>query len=176
MGASCSGLKSVSHRQSPRRNSADRLGTKSSRIGSSKREKPPAVLAVAGAGASRARPANRSHMVASLRSRAVGDQSRPHLSNLPLPAVVGEGDKESRSLQTVTRFGEVTLDPHGSCQTVSYDRQEEIYFVVDGGGTLQYEDQAQPLRKHDFMYLPPGSEAFTFQQYGPAAARARHGV
>jgi mannose-6-phosphate isomerase-like protein (cupin superfamily) len=70
----------------------------------------------------------------------------------------GEGDKERRSLQTVTRFGEVTLDPRGSCQTVSYDRQEEIYFVVDGGGTLQYEDQAQPLRKHDFMYLPPGAK------------------
>ena len=73
-------------------------------------------------------------------------------------AVVGEGDKESRSLQTVTRFGEVTLDPHGNCQTVSYDRQEEIYFVVEGDGTLQYEDQARPLRKHDFTYLPPGTK------------------
>jgi mannose-6-phosphate isomerase-like protein (cupin superfamily) len=73
-------------------------------------------------------------------------------------AVVGEGDKQNRSLQTVTRFGEVTLDPHGSCQTVSYDRQEEIYFVTEGGGTLQYEDQAQPLRKHDFTYLPPGAK------------------
>jgi mannose-6-phosphate isomerase-like protein (cupin superfamily) len=71
-------------------------------------------------------------------------------------AVVGEGDNESRSLQTVTRFGEVTLDPHGTCQNVSYDRQEEIYFVVEGGGTLHYEDQAQALRKHDFTYLPPG--------------------
>jgi mannose-6-phosphate isomerase-like protein (cupin superfamily) len=70
--------------------------------------------------------------------------------------VFGEGDKENRSLQTVTRFGEVTLDPHGSCQTVLYDRQEEIYFVVEGGGMLHYEDQAQALRKHDFTYLPPG--------------------
>jgi mannose-6-phosphate isomerase-like protein (cupin superfamily) len=71
-------------------------------------------------------------------------------------ALFGEGDKESRSLQTVTRFGEVTLDPHGGCQTAVYERQEEIYFVVDGGGTLHYEDQVQPLRKHDFTYLPPG--------------------
>jgi mannose-6-phosphate isomerase-like protein (cupin superfamily) len=75
-------------------------------------------------------------------------------------AVFGEGDKENRSLQTVTRFGEVTLDPHGSCETVSYDRQEEIYFVVEGDGTLHYilhdEDQVQALRKHDFTYLPPG--------------------
>jgi len=75
-------------------------------------------------------------------------------------AVVGEGDKQSQSLQTVTRFGEVTLDPNGSCKSVSYDRQEEIYFVVEGGGVLHYilhdDDQVQALRKHDFTYLPPG--------------------
>jgi mannose-6-phosphate isomerase-like protein (cupin superfamily) len=71
-------------------------------------------------------------------------------------AIFGEGDKESRSLQTVTRFGEVSLDRHANCQTVSYDRQEEIYFVVEGTGILHYQDQVQALRKHDFTYLPPG--------------------
>jgi mannose-6-phosphate isomerase-like protein (cupin superfamily) len=73
-------------------------------------------------------------------------------------AIFGEGDKDSRSLQTVTRFGEVTLDAHGSCQTVSYDRQEEIYFVTDGAGVLHYGDQIQALRKHDFTYLPPAAK------------------
>jgi mannose-6-phosphate isomerase-like protein (cupin superfamily) len=72
--------------------------------------------------------------------------------------IFGEGDKENQSLQTVTRFGEVTLDAHGNCRTVSYDRQEEIYFVVEGGGVLHYEDQIQALRKHDFTYLPPGAK------------------
>ncbi|MGC2727999.1 MAG: cupin domain-containing protein, partial [Candidatus Sulfotelmatobacter sp.] len=72
--------------------------------------------------------------------------------------IFGEGDKDSRSLQTVARFGEATLDAHGSCQTVSYDRQEEIYFVVDGVGLLHYEDLVQPVRKHDFTYLPPGAK------------------
>jgi mannose-6-phosphate isomerase-like protein (cupin superfamily) len=71
-------------------------------------------------------------------------------------AIFGEGDKENRSLQTVTRFGEATLDARGNCQTVSYDRQEEIYFVLEGAGVLQYEDQTQALRKHDFTYLAPG--------------------
>ncbi|MGA7363900.1 MAG: cupin domain-containing protein [Candidatus Sulfotelmatobacter sp.] len=70
--------------------------------------------------------------------------------------IFGEGDKDNRSLQTVTRFGEATLDAHGNCQTVSYDRQEEIYFVIEGIGLLHYEHQVQPLRKHDFTYLPPG--------------------
>jgi mannose-6-phosphate isomerase-like protein (cupin superfamily) len=73
-------------------------------------------------------------------------------------AIFGEGDKDSQFLQTVARFGEVTLDAHGSCRTVSYDRQEEIYFVVEGGGVLLYEDQVQALRKHDFTYLAPGAK------------------
>jgi mannose-6-phosphate isomerase-like protein (cupin superfamily) len=73
-------------------------------------------------------------------------------------AIFGEGDKENRSLQTVARFGEVSLDRNGNCQTVSYARQEEIYFVVEGTGVLHYQDQTQALRKHDFTYLPPGSK------------------
>jgi mannose-6-phosphate isomerase-like protein (cupin superfamily) len=71
-------------------------------------------------------------------------------------AIFGEGDKERGTLQTVTRFGEVTLDAHGNCQTVFYDRQEEVYFVAEGGGVLHYGDQVQALRKHDFTYLSPG--------------------
>jgi len=70
----------------------------------------------------------------------------------------GEGDKDNRSLQTVARFGEVTLDAHGNCQTVTYDRQEELYFAVEGAGLLHYEDQVEPLRKHAFTYLPPGAK------------------
>jgi len=69
--------------------------------------------------------------------------------------IFGEGDEDNRSLQTVARFGEVTLDARGSCQTVFYDRQEEIYFVLEGGGVLHCEDQTHALRKHDFTYLPP---------------------
>ncbi|MFZ0759298.1 MAG: cupin domain-containing protein [Candidatus Sulfotelmatobacter sp.] len=70
-------------------------------------------------------------------------------------AIFGEGDKGNRSLQAVARFGEVTLDAHGNCQTVFYERQEELYFVADGAGVLHYADQLQALRTHDFTYLPP---------------------
>jgi len=73
-------------------------------------------------------------------------------------AIFGEGDKENRSLQSVTRFGEVSLDRHGNCQTVFYDRQEEIFFVVEGSGVLHYQNQVLALRKHDFTYLPPGAK------------------
>ncbi len=73
-------------------------------------------------------------------------------------AIFGEGDKDNRSLQAVARFGEVSLDGNGNCQSVFYDRQEEIYFVVEGTGVLHYQDQAQALHKHDFTYLPPGAK------------------
>jgi mannose-6-phosphate isomerase-like protein (cupin superfamily) len=73
-------------------------------------------------------------------------------------AIFGEGDKDNRSLQTVTRFAEVSLDQNGNCQTVAYERQEEIYFVVEGAGTLHYQDQVQALRRYDFTYLPPGAK------------------
>ena len=53
-------------------------------------------------------------------------------------AIFGEGDKENRTLQTVARFGEVTVDRAWQLPDRAYDRQEEIYFVVEGGGMLHY--------------------------------------
>src|SRR4029077_555764 len=70
-------------------------------------------------------------------------------------AIFGEGDKQIRPLQTLIRFGQVSLDRQGNCQTVFYDRQEEIYFVVEGAGMLHYQNHVQALRKHHFTYLPP---------------------
>jgi mannose-6-phosphate isomerase-like protein (cupin superfamily) len=73
-------------------------------------------------------------------------------------AIFGEGDNDGRAFESVARFGEVTVDSQAQCQTVRYERQEEIYFVLDGNGELHYEDQTHALRKHDFTYLPPGAK------------------
>jgi len=70
--------------------------------------------------------------------------------------IFGEGDHDAKSVQSVTRFAEVTVDPRGSCQPVSYDREEEIYFIVRGNGTLQYANETQTMKGNDFTYLPPG--------------------
>ena len=70
--------------------------------------------------------------------------------------IFGEGDADNRTLRSVSRFGEVTLGAHGRCQSVLYDRQEELFFVLEGAGALQYGDQTLPLRANDFTYLPPG--------------------
>ena len=51
--------------------------------------------------------------------------------------IFGEGDTDSRILRSVSRFAEVTVDAHGNCQNVAYDHEEEIYFVLQGTGTLQ---------------------------------------
>jgi mannose-6-phosphate isomerase-like protein (cupin superfamily) len=68
----------------------------------------------------------------------------------------GTGDKDARTLRSVARFGEITVDSHGACESVAYDRQEEIYFVLQGAGTLQFGDETHPLRANDFTYLSPG--------------------
>jgi mannose-6-phosphate isomerase-like protein (cupin superfamily) len=69
--------------------------------------------------------------------------------------IFGEGDVESRLPLSVVRFGELTVDAHGACQTVEYPRQEELYFVRDGSGVLRYGDESHPLAPNDFTYVPP---------------------
>lgn len=70
--------------------------------------------------------------------------------------IFGDGDRENRALRSVARFGEAVLDARGKCQSVSYDRQEELYFVLEGKGMLRYGDQSYPMRSNDFTYLAPG--------------------
>ena len=70
--------------------------------------------------------------------------------------IFGEGDSETRIMLSVARFQEVTLDAPGNCRRKVYDREEEIYFVLEGNADLHYGDQIYPMRTNDFTYLPPG--------------------
>ena len=70
--------------------------------------------------------------------------------------IFGAGDADNRILRSVSHFGEITLESQGNCQSVLYDREEEIYFVLEGTGVLQSGDQTHPLRANDFTYLAPG--------------------
>lgn len=72
--------------------------------------------------------------------------------------IFGAGDTDARVLRSVSRFAEVSVDAEGKCQNVSYEREEEIDFVLQGTGTLQYGDETHPLRANDFVYLAPGSK------------------
>jgi mannose-6-phosphate isomerase-like protein (cupin superfamily) len=70
--------------------------------------------------------------------------------------IFGEGDNENRIMISVARFQDVSVDAHGSCQSKLLDREEEIYFVLEGKADLHYGDQTYAMRANDFTYLPPG--------------------
>ena len=69
--------------------------------------------------------------------------------------IFGEGDAESRLPQSVTRFGQLTVDAHGNCRAVGYPRQEELYFIREGSGVLHYGEESHSLAINDFTYVPP---------------------
>jgi mannose-6-phosphate isomerase-like protein (cupin superfamily) len=91
--------------------------------------------------------------------RYVPDLSKAHTdfstSSCHYTPIFGEEDSESKALQSVTRFGEVTVDTGGACEPVEYPRQEELYFVLEGSGVLHNGDESHPMRKDDFAYVPP---------------------
>src|SRR5579864_3696946 len=70
--------------------------------------------------------------------------------------IFGLGDPDDRILRSVSRFAEVSVNAQGRCENVLFDREEEIDFVLQGTGILQYGGETHPLRANDFVYLAPG--------------------
>ena len=68
----------------------------------------------------------------------------------------GAGDPQAGQLKGIARYGELTVAPGGASAIVSYPAEEQIYFVLDGNGTLVYGDQRAPVKKNDYLYLPVG--------------------
>ncbi len=68
----------------------------------------------------------------------------------------GVGDSQARQLKGIARYGELTVAAGGTSAVVSYPAEEQIYFILEGSGTLLYDDQKVMVRKDDFMYLPVG--------------------
>ena len=67
----------------------------------------------------------------------------------------GLGDRDADQLESVVRYGELTLAPGASSAMVGYPTEEQIYFVIEGSGALLYGTERSPARKNDFAYLPP---------------------
>jgi len=68
----------------------------------------------------------------------------------------GLGDPNVEDVNAIVCFGELTVDPEGESRIVSFDKQEQIYYILEGNGTLIYGDEKAPVKKNDFMYLPVG--------------------
>jgi mannose-6-phosphate isomerase-like protein (cupin superfamily) len=82
--------------------------------------------------------------------------SRMSSSSCHYKPIFGEGDSQAGLMQTVARFGEITLDADGSCEAVLHDREEEIYFILQGTAILQYGNGTHAMKANDFAYLAPG--------------------
>ena len=71
-------------------------------------------------------------------------------------SIFGEGDAQQQMMRSVARFGEVKIDRKGQCSTEIREREEEIYFVLQGKAVLHYRDQTYVMRTNDFTYVAPG--------------------
>jgi mannose-6-phosphate isomerase-like protein (cupin superfamily) len=72
--------------------------------------------------------------------------------------IFGEGGPSPAIVKSVSRYGELTVDANGRSALRSYPREEHILVVVEGEGSVAYNGAQHPIRKHDFLYVPPGVE------------------
>ena len=70
----------------------------------------------------------------------------------------GAGDKAASIPKGVARYGVMVVEPGGKSAEVSYDGEEQLYYVLDGEGAAAYRGELTPIRKGDFMYFAPGTE------------------
>ena len=71
-------------------------------------------------------------------------------------AIFGEGDRDEKYLNGITRMGELTVQPGGASAIVKRPGEEYVLYVTQGRGTLIYDREEAPLRKNDFLYIPSG--------------------
>lgn len=75
--------------------------------------------------------------------------------------VFGMGDADHDLVEGIRRYGLLVLDPGGSTLPARYLNEEQICYVLEGTGILQYDRQVVPIGKNDFIYLPAG-ERYSF--------------
>ena len=66
----------------------------------------------------------------------------------------GTGDRDASALVGIARYGEVVLDPNGTCASVQYPEEDQVYVVLAGSGAVKYGSDTVPLRKDDYLYIP----------------------
>jgi len=71
-------------------------------------------------------------------------------------AIFGEGDEDGHRLNSISRIGELTVQPDGASALVSRPNEEYVLYVTEGNGTLIYGSEEAALKKNDFLYIPAG--------------------
>ena len=72
--------------------------------------------------------------------------------------IFGKGDANTEMVKGVQRYGYLTLAPGGKSRAVNYGREELVYYVLEGKGTLRYGAQDVSISKDDFFYVPINTE------------------
>ncbi|HEY2007617.1 MAG TPA: cupin domain-containing protein [Rhizomicrobium sp.] len=66
----------------------------------------------------------------------------------------GTGDGDALPASGIVRFGELVIDPKGSCKPANHTDEDQILVVLSGGGKLDYGAERLDLAKEDFLYVP----------------------
>lgn len=69
----------------------------------------------------------------------------------------GEGDADRSALAGIARYGEATVDPHGSCSSVERPGEDEIVVVLEGRGAVTYAAENVAVNPKDYLYIPAGT-------------------
>ena len=75
-------------------------------------------------------------------------------ANCHYKPMFGAGDAAALPGSGVAEFGELVIDPKGSCKPANYGDQDLIYVVLQGSGKLDYGAEKVDLAKEDFVYVP----------------------
>src|SRR3546814_3318546 len=72
--------------------------------------------------------------------------------------IFGVGDADQNMSRAVTHFGLLSIQTNGNSNSIKFDREELVYYVLEGTGMLKYEDMETPISKGDFFYVPINTE------------------
>jgi mannose-6-phosphate isomerase-like protein (cupin superfamily) len=72
-------------------------------------------------------------------------------------AMFGAGDDSSSIIRGLVRFGNLNIDPFGQSKTARYPGEEQVIFVIDGTGIINYAKTGIPVSRNDFLYIPEGT-------------------
>jgi mannose-6-phosphate isomerase-like protein (cupin superfamily) len=70
--------------------------------------------------------------------------------------VFGVGDSLPKALKGISRYGYLFIDSAGSTANVKYPGEEQILFILEGTGLLNYGGSVIPVTGNDFVYIPAG--------------------
>src|SRR5690554_389555 len=72
--------------------------------------------------------------------------------------IFGVGGADQNVSKAVTHYGLLSIQTNGKSNPIKFDREELVYYVLEGTGMLKYEDMDTPISKGDFFYVPINTE------------------